>query len=147
MRILKKGPEYKQIECPCCEALLEYTLAEVHLHGCSGTTYIVCPECHADIITNKKVDDENSGNEKELTIGNIVFPDDFDDSEGAVEVDDKQVNKYIRECLLALHNDKEDYGTFRYTTTGDTLVFACKYEDEYEVYVCKKNYKHISKFA
>ena len=72
---------------------------------------------------------------------NIEFPLHFMQPSGKdVIVSDIEIQKWVRERLRAAENDIEDCGYY-ITGSGDTLVFVFKYEDEYVVYVTKKNYE------
>ena len=41
----------------------------------------------------------------------------------------------------SLEKREEDYGEFALTGSGNTMVFAVKYEDEYAIYVTKEYYE------
>ena len=135
MKVISKDEKQYHTECKNCEALLEFTSDDVFTGG-YGMPYITCPECG----TNIEVDEINPSLMKNITKENIVFPQDFANCDNAVHIDDATTNKYIRECLSYLEKQKEDYGTYVLTGSGDTLVLVTKYEDEYNIYVTQKYY-------
>jgi len=142
MRVInstKVIPTYpKQITCEKCGAELEYEKSDITTRD-YGTACIICPECDEKIFLYDEEEDC-----KTLTIDNLEFPNDYIHyGTDATPLTDKEINKYVKDCLIQLKQDEEDYGVFRFTGTGDTIVFVVKFEDEYQVFVCK-NYHEAS---
>lgn len=58
VNVVGKDPKvFKQVVCPMCASILEYTPSEVnkyngkdHTGGSSGYEYIHCPECSNEVI-------------------------------------------------------------------------------------------------
>ena len=141
MKVIKSGKETKNITCQC-EAYLEYDSDDIQSVMSGDYLYrkfIVCPECDRSITLYQNDVDEDG--EKIITIENLVFPDDFFDNANAKAVDDERVNIWIKEGLSKLEADEKEYGTFRFTYSGDTLMLAVKYEDEYLIFVAKDIYE------
>ena len=128
MKVLNKKSITKQTECEC-SAILEYTTEDIET-GSFGHAYISCPECDARIY----LDDEDG---KELTTDNISFPQDFTEFGEGIDVDDKTINKWIKQCLSSLTESDEDSGVTAECGSGNTMVFAKKYSDEYTIWVTR----------
>ena len=123
-----------RLKCDECGAELECNDKDAH-EGVYGCYYVTCPECGNECI----VDDKPC---VELDSSNIQFPLHFaSPSSKAIKLEDEEIQKYGRQCLKSLENAKEDWGVFSLTGTGNTMVFAFKYEDEYVVYVTKDYYE------
>lgn len=132
MRIINDEPNI--IECTGCKVKLEYDVADIQV-GAYGCAYVECPKCGELIFIDSEVHSIT------LTKDNIRFPQHFMGAgPNVVKLSDERTERYIRECLDVLEKREEDYGEFAYTGTGDTLVFAVKYEDEYAIYVAKEYY-------
>jgi hypothetical protein len=129
----KKSEEQNRVKCNC-GVLLEYTGEDIE-NGAFGCPCIECPKCKGKIY----IEDERY--DKNITIDNISYPQDFFNSKNGVDIDDQEINKWIHECLVSLRGSKEDYGVFATAGSGNTMVFVVKYEDEYSVYVSKKYYE------
>lgn len=132
MRIINDEPN--RIECTYCKVKLEYDVEDIQV-GAYGCACVRCPKCGELIFIDSEVHSIT------LTKDNIRFPQHFMGAgPSVVKLSDERIERYIRECLDILEKKEEDYGEFTYTGTGDTLVFAVKYEDEYAIYVAREYY-------
>lgn len=86
--------------------------------------YVICPRCGKHNFTGEMY--------KEITIDNVEFPGDFYDFYEGVSIDNKTINKWIKECIS---NIKESNETTSSIGTGNTLVSVNKYEDCYQIIV------------
>ena len=55
--------------------------------------------------------------------------------ENAVKISDKEINKYIKECINWLEKNPNE--SFRYMGTGDSFIVVFNHEDEYYILVAK----------
>jgi len=125
MRILEDLP---QIKCDC-GATLEYGSSDIWNDGMM--LYVTCPRCNRNIA----IEEMDS-----VTINNISFPESFHDFSQGKKISDERTTIWVKECLKKLENGCEDFGTYQFMSSGDTFVIVCKFEDEYEITVGKKNY-------
>ena len=58
---------------------------------------------------------------------------------GAIEISDETIREWLDAARKKLKNSA--IGEYSYTASGDTIVFAHKYEDEYVFRVCKNYYE------
>ena len=66
----------------------------------------------------------------------------FDSKKDAVEIDNKQINIWIKELLNRIKNEED--GNFLFKGSGNTIVFVIKCEDSYDIFVCPNYYEgHI----
>lgn len=130
MKVLKHG-ESKQIKCEWCNSVLEYEGSDIY-YGEFGCAFIDCPVCKTKI----ELPDLPMG----LTVDNVRWPQHFSHmSDKAAHLSDDQVQTRINECLKVLKN--EEPGDYAFSGTGDTMVFAFKFEDEYAVYVTQNYFE------
>ena len=133
MRIINDEPNI--IECTGCKVKLEYDVADIQV-GAYGCAYVECPKCGELIFIDSEVHSIT------LTKDNIQFPQHFwETGPNAVNLSDRKINQYVRECIDALEKREENYGEYALTGSGNTMVFAVKYEDEYAIYVTKGYYE------
>lgn len=133
MRIINDEPN--RIECADCKVKLEYDVEDIQVGAC-GCAYIKCPKCGELIFIDSEVYSII------LTKDNIRFPQHFfEPGPNVVSLSNQKINQYIRECINSLEERKEDYGGYALAGSGNTLVFAVKYEDEYVIYVTKEYYE------
>ena len=57
-----------------------------------------------------------------------------------MNIDDERIQEYVRKCLKAMECSTEDFDCV-WTGSGDTMVFAFKTDEEYDVYVTKNYYE------
>ena len=121
--------------CDECDIKIGYDSSDVRI-GAYGCGYITCPKCGELVFLD---DPEHS---LILTPDNIQFPLHFyKTGKNAVKNTDEEINTYIKECVRDLEKSEEDYGVFRYTGSGNTMVFTFKYEDEYAIFVARDFYE------
>lgn len=136
MRIIENNcqnpnQEY-EITCPHCKSKLSYTYDDV-ISDKSDNEWIYCEACHEQIII--------CDNEKTLTVDIVQYPQDFYSFENGVPVKDAEINEWIRECV----NDLDKNNDYASRSSGDSLVFACKNDEESHTaeVVVAKNY-HVT---
>ena len=123
----------KQTRCEKCNALFEHLKEDIET-GAFGCAYVICLNCGYKIYL-----DEEAG--KTLTRKNIKFPKDFTDHGEGINIDDIEINEWVKKCLKILKKNKKGYGVSVETGMGNTMVFVRKYEDEYRVWVTKDYYE------
>ena len=133
IKVKRKDNEYR-LKCDECGAELEFNDKDTY-EGAYGCYYVTCPECKNErMVDGKECVDLDSHN--------IKFPLHFvPPSQKAVNLADEKIQEYVRQCLKSLEDDDEDWGVFSLTGSGNTMVFAFKYENEYIVYVTKDYYE------
>jgi hypothetical protein len=123
---------YRQL-CEECRAELEYAFDDTH-EGALGLRYLTCPACGKEIAS--KLDGIK------LTPNNIEFPKHFMAmSENAVDIDNEEIQKWVRKCLKIAEESNEPYGYFVSSGTGNSRVILMAYEDEYDIVVAKNYYE------
>lgn len=137
IKVLNKDVEqtfYRQV-CEECHAELEFAFDDTY-EGAYGCRYLKCPVCGEEIIT------EIDG--VDLTPDNIKFPMHFYKvSENAVNIEDEEIQKWVREGLNAFKSGKAE--DFWFSGTGNSFVIIHEMVDEYCIYVMK-NYWECSIF-
>jgi len=92
-----------------------------------------CPCCGSEIEIDDGID---------LTVDNVNFPQHYYRFNGR-QLDDDEINKYVKECIETLRNtdDKNFYHTF--TGSGSTVVHVMRYEGDkdFVVDVCNEYYE------
>lgn len=124
LKVLFKPPTEttKTYQTTCkCGAVLEYLDLDIQ-ENISGNRVIFCPEC----LTPIEIDDVTK---------TISYPKDYYDFKDGVDIENNEINKWIKECV----NDCKDNGGVSCRASGNTIVVVIEYEDEYEVIV-SKNY-------
>lgn len=118
--------------CPNCQYTISYTEDEVERVD-NESMGVYCPHCGGVIETERIVP--------------FTFPDSFyhfgPDNE-AVVLTDKQTQDYINKVRQKLKQDL-NIGEFAFTSSGDTMVFGFKLENE-DVIIVAKNYWSDSVF-
>ena len=76
----------------------------------------------------------------DLDSSNIEFPKHFF-GPGGVDIQNDEIQKWIRQCLKAAEESDEPYGYFATMGTGNTKVILMAYQDEYEIIVTKDYYQ------
>jgi ribosomal protein S27E len=126
----KKAEESKiyKVTCEECGSRLECEHEDVY-EGTYGAWYVKCPECGHDAMV---IEIDST----ELDEYNIEYPKHFYVmSEDAIDISNEKIQNWVRECLSKL-KDCED-GEHTFCGSGNTMVFAFKYKEEYTIYVCK----------
>lgn len=128
-----KQQEFYEEVCDECGCELQFEEEDVHV-GALGGMYVTCPECDNEVfVEDMEAIDINSKN--------IEFPTHFFlPSDDAVSIDDERIQEYVRQCLTSLECSTEDFD-YTWTGSGDTMVFAFKNDEEYDVYVTKNYYE------
>ena len=122
-------PKIYRTVCFECEAMLEYEEGDTYI-GALGGRELVCPSCG-----EKTFVDEPEG--IDLDSSNIEFPTHFMyTSNRAVNIKDDEIQGWVRRCLKKIEDNPED--EFHLTGSGDTVVIALNFGDEYDIYVAKK---------
>lgn len=133
MKILNEENE-RIVRCEDCDTKIQYEKEDIK-YGEFGIPYLKCPVC------NKNIDlyDEE---DLKLDFNNIEYPihfHHFDSKKDAVEIDDKQINIWIKELLNRIKNEED--GNFLFKSSGNTIVFVTKCEDSYNIFVCPNYYE------
>ena len=101
-----------EVDCPNCNSQLKYDDGDVDAGG-----YIKCPCCGGLIFV---------GAETNITTETISYPESFFSYANGVAVRNKEVDKWVKDCLNALAKDV-DYSV---SASGDTIVFAYKSDEK-----------------
>lgn len=133
MKILNEENE-RIVRCEDCDTKIQYEKEDIK-YGEFGIPYLKCPVC------NKNIDlyDEE---DLKLDFNNIEYPihfHHFDSKKDAVEIDDKQINIWIKELLNEIKNEEDE--NFLFEGSGNTMVFIKKSEDSYDIFVCPNYYE------
>lgn len=126
-------PKIYKVICDECGNELEYEKGDTYI-GALGGRELVCPVCGEKVFV-----DQPEG--IELDSSNIEFPIHFFvPNDDAVDIDNSQIQAWVRECLYKAESDSENWCHY-VTGSGNTMVFVHKYENEYALYVTKKYYE------
>lgn len=119
--------------CERCWSVLEIEARDTYI-GALGCRYVKCPCCGEEIVLDDGIT---------LTSENLSFPRHYFSFKDGVILTNKEVDKYVRECIEALRNSKDKNFYATHTGTGNTHVFVFKYDgdEEYFVYVGKGGYE------
>ena len=137
MKIIKKNEQIKPsifpfiTKCEYCDTELELDESDVHI-GFYGLYDYICPCC------NKKNElDEGI----ELNKNNLQFPIHYYSFENGKEINDEEINKWVKRGIEYLEEHTDEYLWF--TGTGDSKVFVQKLDgdNEYSITVCKNYYE------
>lgn len=137
MKVIKHNKDSypRRVICSDCGSELEYEDSDV-LTGPFGCDIISCPVCRTTINVERCA--------PTLTIQNIKYPRDFSDmAEGAVDIPNEKIQEWMQECLVSLAEDPDSLSGYTFITSGNSIVFAFKFEDAYQVYVAK-NYSYAT---
>ena len=138
MKIIKK--ENEQIKpsifpfitkCEYCDTELELDESDVHIGSCGLYDYI-CPCCNMKNELDEGI---------ELNKNNLQFPIHYYSFENGKEVNDEEINKWVKQGIEYLEEHIDEYLWF--TGTGDSKVFVQKFDgdNEYSITVCKNYYE------
>ena len=128
----KEEPKIYRQSCDQCGAELEFIFDDTY-EGALGAKYIECPACNREIMVEAL-------DCTKLTSENIEFPKHFWAPAG-IDIDDGQIQQWVRQCLKVAEKSDEPYGYFVHTGLGNTEVILLAYEDEYYIIVTKDYYK------
>lgn len=136
IKLVEKKVEENKIyrkTCNECGATFEFEKNDAYA-GELGCYYVVCPGCHTDVYVDEI-------EPLELDENNIKFPTHFykfGTKDGAVDIEDEQIQRWVRECLGQIkQNDDAPFGI---AGSGNTLVIVLNFDDAYEVIVAKNYY-------
>lgn len=128
MKIIKNNINEEnnvQYICENCNSVFEYDNSDICI-DIYGERYVNCPCCWKRCYVDEEIP----------TVDNIEFPKHFNKiGENAVKISDKEINKYIKECINWLEKNPNE--SFRYMGTGDSFVVVFNHEDEYYILVAK----------
>lgn len=121
MKILTYGKTHV-MTCDNCGCKFEYEREDTFVDD--GYYYVSCPNCKCDHDA-----------ESFLTRGSIQYPEDFHHYGKGNEIDDADINDWVKQCIkfLDTHPDKNYY----YIASGNSIIFAFNEEDGIDLYVCK----------
>ena len=119
----KVNPNAQPVSCEKCGQTTNITADDL-TEGEFGCHVWTCPCCKNVNATDSSV---------ELTENNVVYPQHFFDFSNGLKTSDKDINKWVKECVSKIDKDND----FCYGGTGDTFVIAFKSEpNEVSVIVC-----------
>jgi hypothetical protein len=123
------------VRCEDCDTKIQYEKEDIK-YGEFGIPYLKCPVC------NKNIDlyDEE---DLKLDFNNIEYPTHFYHFDGkkGVEIDNKQINIWIKELLNRIKKENKNYD---FMCSGNTMVFIIKDKSGYNMFVCPNYYEgHI----
>lgn len=129
-------PKYpKEDSCEHCGSIFEYDAEDVE-YGEFGCGYTTCPCCGKKTF----LDDE----EIELTIDNLKYPIHFYHTsleDGAVDVSDVEIKKYIKIGIEYLHNNKDEFAWMTEIGTMFLSIYRFNDEREFSIIVSKDYYE------
>lgn len=114
---LQQPKQEYEIVCPHCKSKLAYTLDDVINDGL-GNEWIYCGVCEERIAIWE--DDEIP------TADTVQYPKDFFSYADSVSIKDDEINKWVKECV----NDIDKDNDFSLRSSGDTIVFAFKSDED-----------------
>lgn len=130
MRVINKPRDSCKIVTCKCGAEIEYFPHDKH-DGAFGCMYLTCPECANEVLLDKE-------DPIKLTIDNVEWPKHFDLPDGSeMNFDDATIQKWVRMCLSQLSSDIYKVRDVVSMGSGNTRIWAEKWEEEYAVYVTK----------
>ena len=134
MKILNEENE-RIVRCEDCDTKIQYEEEDIK-YGEFGIPYLKCPVCNKNI---------NLDNEEDLKLNfnNIEYPTHFYHFDGkkGVEIDNKQINIWIKELLNRIKKENKNYD---FMCSGNTMVFIIKDKSGYNMFVCPNYYEgHI----
>ena len=123
------------VRCEDCDTKIQYEEEDIK-YGEFGIPYLKCPVCNKNI---------NLDNEEDLKLNfnNIEYPTHFYHFDGkkGVEIDNKQINIWIKELLNRIKKENKNYD---FMCSGNTMVFIIKDKSGYNMFVCPNYYEgHI----
>ena len=138
MRLIKSNniePEYpKRVFCDECYAELEVEESDVFV-GEFGCHLFKCPCCGREVVI------DNTERDTPPTFKQTfwhIFPGKTND---ITHIEDDEIQWMIDECVSNLISDDVEVGEFSMQCTGDTAVYAFKYEDCIDILVTQDYYE------
>ena len=147
---LKEKVNEIKLSCFECNSELSITKEDLSV-GEYGAYGFVCPCCGKWSM----IDDEDAEKfgYKLQTIDDIKFPLNFrttlNEEDNVARLDNKEIEKYIKECVEKLRNNKDKDNTIQYAQTGDTFIIVQKFDgdEQYWVLVAKDPYETSMNFS
>ena len=132
-------PENKIVEdrpitttCPHCHYTISYTKDEIERVD-NESMGVLCPQC-GEVIETEHI--------TPFTFPNTFYH--YGESEDVARLSDEEIQYYVDIVKRQLQQELK-VGEYKFTGTGDTIVFGFKFEDEDVIYVAK-NYWEDSTF-
>ena len=124
----------KRVFCDECYAELEIEESDAFV-GEFGCHLFKCPCCGREVAID--------GIERDTppTFKQTFWHTYVDKSNNTVHIEDDEVQRMIDECVSNLISDDVEAGEFSKQGTGDTVVYAFKYEDSIEILVTQDYYE------
>ena len=138
MRLIKsnniKSEWPKRVFCDECQAELEIEESDVFV-GEYGCYLFKCPCCGREVAID--------GIERDTppTFRKTFWHTYADKSNDTKHIEDDEVQKMINHCVSNLISDDVEAGEFSMQGTGDTVVYAFKYEDCIDILVTQDYYE------
>lgn len=133
MRLIKsnniKSEWPKRVMCENCRAELEIEADDVFV-GEFGCHLFKCPCCNHNTAIDGMERDIPPTFKKTFWHTSVK-----NGSANTVHIEDNEIQKMINECVYNLISDDVEPGEFSMQGTGDTTVYAFKYEDCIEILV------------
>ena len=124
----------KRVFCDECSAELEVEESDVFV-GEFGCHLFKCPCCGREVAVD--------GIERDTppTFKQTFWHTHVGKSNNTVHIEDDEVQQMIDKCVSNLISDDVEAGEFSVQGTGDTVVYAFKYEDCIEILVTQDYYE------
>ena len=124
----------KRVICDECQAELEIEESDVFV-GEFGCHLFKCPCCGREVALD--------GIERDTppTFKQTFWHTHVGKSNNTVHIEDDEVQRTIDKCVSNLISDDVEAGEFSMQGTGDTAVYAFKYEDCIEILVTQDYYE------
>lgn len=123
----------KRVFCDECYAELEIEESDVFV-GEFGCHLFECPCC------GRKVAIDGIERDTPPTFKQTFWHTYVDKSNNTVHIEDDEIQRMIDKCVSNLISDDVEAGEFSVQGTGDTAVYAFKYEDCIEIVVTQDYY-------
>ena len=124
----------KRVFCDGCQAELEIEESDVFV-GEFGCHLFECPCC------GRKVAIDGIGRDTPPTFKQTFLHIYDDKSNNTKHIKDDEIQRMINHCVSNLIPDDVEAGEFSMQSTGDTAVYAFKYEDCIEILVTQDYYE------
>ena len=123
----------KRVFCDECQAELEIEESDVFV-GEFGCHLFECPCC------GRKVAIDGIGRDTPPTFKQTFWHTHVGKSNNTVHIEDDEVQRMIDKCVSNLISDDVEAGEYTMEATGDTAVYAFKYEDCMDIIVTQDYY-------
>ena len=123
----------KRVFCDACYAELEIEESDVFV-GEFGCHLFKCPCCGREVVIDDTERDTPPTFKRTFW---HIFPGKTND---ITHIEDDEIQRMIDKCVSNLISDDVEVGEFSRQCTGDTAVYAFKYEDCIEILVTQDYY-------